>query len=150
MEIKTSTPYHNHNEGTFDRLRELRSAAEDMSKATENAPRDSKLQTLGGLIKRVEMLQSIMYSGRSWNSLMKVYTKAKTLKNSESDDIRAIRRAINELTGALTGLEQAERVEKDDDEIHERFPVVINLSVGSSGGQQVASGDVGAMLNVSI
>jgi hypothetical protein len=117
-------------------LKEMQNAANGLAESAADAASAAKKQTLNGLIKRVEMMQSNMYSSKSWNKLMKVYAKAKSVEISETTDMRALRRATSELMSALSALEQAE---KDDNDMREMLPVVLDLSKEKTPAQAFAA-----------
>jgi len=116
----------------MQQLREIQTAAENTTDAAADAVKAARRQLLSGLINRVEMKQSNMFSGKSWNKLMKAYSVGKTVYMNEAAEIRAINRAIREMTGALNAMKPAERVDKEDDERHNPLPLVLNLGGSDS------------------
>ena len=116
----------------MQQLREIQTAAENTTDAAADAVKAARRQLLSGLINRVEMKQSNMFSGKSWNKLMKAYSVGKTVYMNEAAEIRAINRAIREMTGALNALKPAEKADKEDDERHNPLPLVLNLGSSDS------------------
>ncbi|MCL2702017.1 MAG: hypothetical protein FWE91_00195 [Defluviitaleaceae bacterium] len=124
-------------------LKETQSAANSISESAENAGITAKQQNLGGLLKRVEMMNGMMYSGASWNALMKAYGKAKPLSMNESRSVKDLNKAISELTAALAALEAAEK--EADGEFREGLPVILDIALeGSKTSADAAAASLGA------
>jgi hypothetical protein len=83
---------------------------------------EASQQALGGLLKRVEMMQGDLYTGRSWSRLMKTYSSAKAVSLKEPPDEQDLRRALRALMCDFMALQQAE---KDDNSFREKLPLVL-------------------------
>ena len=127
MKIRTVEANKGATEDFISQMREIQAAAKTTPQNADDAPLASKRLTLGNLLKRVEIMQSALYTGKSWNYLMKAYSRAKNAFSSNSVDVHALSRIINELTAALGKLEQAQE-NAEDDEIREKLPVVLDSS----------------------
>lgn len=106
-------------------------------KGLEDTPATIKKQNLSTMVKRVENMDSLQYSGKSWNKLMKAYAKAKKVTMSEEPSQKELDKAIRELMAALNALEAAEKEVKD--ELREPLPLVLNQNSGQSAAAAAAS-----------
>ncbi|MCL2717455.1 MAG: hypothetical protein FWE14_01555 [Lachnospiraceae bacterium] len=108
---------------------------------------EAKKQTLGGLLKRVEMMQSNLYTGRSWSRLMKTYGNSQAVFLKESAEERDVDRALRSLTRDLMALRQAEN---DEDPHREKLPVVLkeDNSFEQTVTAATAIGDMGIDISV--
>lgn len=101
-----------------DLRRQLLQANENNDKMTT----EFKRQFLTGLLTRVEVMQSNMYSSRSWELLMKVYGITKPISLDDDANVADIEKAIRDLSGALNSLRKAEM---DDTKHREGLPLTI-------------------------
>jgi len=121
---------------SLDKMREDLRA--QMSASNENAKQSEaamKKITLGGLLKRVEMMQGRMYSSRSWEALMKIYGVSKPIYLDDDADIADIEKAIRDLNNALGALKKAEA---EDTGQRKMLPAVIKPG-GTAYGQAAIS-----------
>jgi len=98
------------------------STANSMSETTENVSLMASKQALGSILKRVEMMQSDLYTGRSWGRLMKTYSSSKAVFLRESPDEKDINRALRSLMRDFMALQQAEI---EEDPFRDKLPVVL-------------------------
>jgi len=110
------------------------------SENNENGSLTANKQALGSILKRVEMMQSDLYTGRSWGKLMKTYSSSKAVFLKDSSDEKDINRALRSLMRDFMALQQAET---DEDSFREKLPVVLKSDLSSEQVPTVAVANMG-------
>ncbi|MCL2086790.1 MAG: hypothetical protein FWH05_04250 [Oscillospiraceae bacterium] len=107
----------------FDKPRnDLRDRFSTTNENSDKLTAEMKKVTLNGLLKRVEMMQSNMYSGRSWKQLMKIYGITKAVSLNDEATAEELEKAIRDLTAAITALKKSQ---PDDKKHREMLPLTI-------------------------
>lgn len=139
-----------------DKLNEMRQVADKMAETAKDAPVSAKQQLLSSLLKQCEAMNSGLYTGKSWNALMKAYARGKGISLADSPSLKNLKRAINELNAAFGALETAEKADEDD-EARDGLPLVLKLggqdtsaASAASGGVQAAAAGAEAAVDISV
>jgi hypothetical protein len=120
--------------GSYNKmLEDLRAQRSELNEKTKKDVAAAKKQVLGGLLKRVEMMQGNMYSSRSWTNLMKTYGKSKSISLDENADAADLEKAIRAISGALGALQKAK---PEDSKQREMLPLV--MKIGGTASEQAA------------
>jgi hypothetical protein len=122
-------------------LEDLRAQRSELNEKTKNDVAAAKKQVLGGLLKRVEMMQGNMYSSRSWTNLIKTYGKSKSISLDEDADAADLEKAIRAISGALGALQKAK---PEDSKQREMLPLVMKIG-GTASEQAAVSAAAGAV-----
>jgi len=111
---------------------EMQRMAEDAKMAAEATKISLKRQQLAAMVTVVEMINSQLYTGNSWNALMRAYAIGKPLTLKDDVEMKDLKKALDELTAAFTGLETADLSRPcEDDELHEGLPIPFITGGGS-------------------
>lgn len=147
-----STNNDDKNDGYLQKLNDWQQMSKSMSEAAKEAPLAARQQILNSLLKQCEMMNNALYTARSWNGLMKIYAKAKSLSLQDNPKLSDIKKAIGELNNAIASLEKAEISKEDDEGLKEMLPLVMKKpgSNGENTGSAASSSTAGIPASASV